>query len=68
MKRSLFNICLVAFVITVVIGSQPTLAHDHLSVEKTGSKFQIKVGDDLFAELDYSTYARPIIYPIYGPG
>lgn len=68
MKRSLFHLSLFALIALGSFLGPAISAHEHLSVEKTGSKFRIMVGNEEFAELDYSTYARPIVYPIYGPG
>jgi hypothetical protein len=39
-----------------------------LTLKKLGGKYQVNVDGQVFAELDYSTYAKPIVYPIYGPG
>ncbi len=44
------------------------LAEVALKVEPLDGKFRILVDDELFAEVDYQTYDKPIVYPILGPG
>jgi hypothetical protein len=39
-----------------------------LKIEPDDGKFRVLVEGQLFAELDYRTYDKPIVYPIYGPG
>ncbi len=39
-----------------------------LAIEALDGKFRVTVEGQLFAEIDYHTYAKPIVYPIYGPG
>ena len=39
-----------------------------LKIEPQEGKFRVLVDGQPFAELDYQTYDKPIVYPIYGPG
>lgn len=39
-----------------------------LAIEALDGKFRVTVEGQLFAEVDYRTYAKPIVYPIHGPG
>ena len=38
------------------------------SIEQSSKKLTVSVGDHLFTELDIANYARPILYPVHGPG
>ena len=38
-----------------------------IDIQQVGSKYKVSIGGEPFAEVDYSTYAKPIVYPIYGP-
>jgi hypothetical protein len=52
-----------------VLGNGAALGADNqVSVTQSKGKFRVTVGEDLFCEVDYQTYAKPIVYPIYGPG
>ena len=39
----------------------------NVSIKAKDGKFQVMTGDDLFCEVDYQNYEKPVIYPIYGP-
>ncbi len=39
-----------------------------VSLETDGRKVTVKLGDQLFTTFDGQTYAKPILYPVYGPG
>lgn len=41
---------------------------DQITFASDDNKLDVKIGDDLFTTFDYGTYAKPILYPIYGPG
>jgi len=38
-----------------------------ITVQPLSGKFRVLVGDQLFCEVDYQGYAKPIVYPILGP-
>ncbi len=39
-----------------------------LTIEELDGKCRVLVDGELFAEVDYQTYEKPIVYPILGPG
>ena len=39
-----------------------------LRVEQADGIVRIKIDDQPFAAIDFKSYAKPIVYPIYGPG
>jgi len=39
-----------------------------ISITNADKIYSIKIGDELFTKLDCQTYAKPILYPIYGHG
>jgi hypothetical protein len=55
----------------VLGGSSATVgwsAEGTLKIEPLDGKYRVLVDDQLFAEVDYQTYDKPIVYPILGPG
>jgi hypothetical protein len=57
---------------TLVIAASlrtPVVAVDvPVTAEQRENKIVVIAGDDLFCEVDYRSYAKPIVYPIFGPG
>jgi hypothetical protein len=45
-----------------------TAADLPVAIVPGAGKMQVNVAGDLFCEVDFQTYAKPIVYPIYGPG
>lgn len=43
-------------------------AEQPIAITAAAGKFVVTAGGQPFAEVDYSTYAKPIVYPILGPG
>ncbi|MCA9148244.1 MAG: PmoA family protein [Planctomycetales bacterium] len=39
-----------------------------IQITPAEGKFVVDAGGQPFCEIDYKTYAKPIVYPIYGPG
>lgn len=51
----------------LVFNSQASANHHKVKLTAADGKFQVMIDADLFCEVDYSNYAKPIVYPIYGP-
>lgn len=71
--RKLFGKCGNAiFAVMVCMGSaapaEDTAVEKKLAIEKQDGSLRITVGEKEFATVDYAHYAKPIVYPIYGPG
>jgi hypothetical protein len=67
MYRTSFAIGM-TIVSVVSIGGWCAAGESSVSIQPEAGKFRVLVGDELFCEVDYQTYAKPIVYPIYGPG
>lgn len=64
-------IMIVGLLLLVAVDPSTTTAcpqGKNISLEKKEGQVVIKVGDDLFAKYDFRGYARPIFFPVFGPG
>jgi hypothetical protein len=60
---SLATVCL--FMVALAMSAH---GNDKITLQQVNGKLRVNVGKDLFTEYDYQTYARPILYPVMGPG
>jgi hypothetical protein len=59
-----------AFVVVSVASFAGAADQDNVEqvvVQRQAGKLQVRIGDALFTEYRYAGYAKPILYPIYGP-
>lgn len=68
-----FRTVVVCFFLGSVISScvqaeKPVANSLPVELKDTGKRVNVKLGDELFTEFDYSDYNKPILYPIFGPG
>ena len=56
--------------VLLALSVSPGLAADNVTVKKLDEdgKIRVEIGGTLFAEYVYKGYAKPIVYPIIGPG
>ncbi len=66
------NRALYAFVSTQLlflsIGAVVVADESTISISQEAGKFVVTVRDQPFCEVDYRSYPKPVVYPIYGPG
>ena len=69
--RSLVLICLtitlIANVPKLACGFQTTLSRKQVALTRQDGQVDILLDGELFTRLDYKTYAKPILYPIFAP-
>ena len=56
------------FLVLWAVGGATAAEQGPMKIEPLDGKFRISVDGQPCAELDYTSYAKPIVYPIYGPG
>ena len=49
-------------------GFQETSSGKQVTLTKKSGKVDVLLGGELFTRLDYKTYGKPILYPIFAPG
>jgi hypothetical protein len=67
MKRHSLSI-LSTLLTASILGVVGRAAEVAVTIAQRADKFVVTAGSDLFCDVDYRTYAKPIVYPIYGPG
>ena len=72
MPRHLLRLVFLAVTLlpSVVYGFQvsASLSAQKVSLTQTTGKIDVQLGGKLFTRLDFKTYAKPILYPIFAPG
>ena len=78
--RAIMNVCLSLLLVGLFsLSAEGTQAESKLLkpskqtdqkvvIGENGKQIDIKIGDELFTTFDYGRYAKPIFYPILGPG
>ena len=71
MNHRIMNVRIVILLIVTLVAIQVDLAiaTDHVvHLQQEDGRIRVTDNNELFCEVDYTTYAKPIVYPIYGPG
>ncbi len=58
----------VTFLLLMTVGATATADESSIAISAEEGSFHVSIGDEPFCDVDFRTYEKPIVYPIFGPG
>lgn len=66
-RIGVLNLCLFGLLPSAVLGWQDQTATTEVTFVRNDGRVEVTIGGEPFTKLDFGTYAKPILYPIFAP-